>query len=52
MGDDDTPETLGAKVLAVEHQIYPRALALVASGAAVVEGNRVRGGFLISPSSR
>ena len=30
--DDDTPDTLSARVLAVEHQIYPDALRLVASG--------------------
>ncbi len=30
--DDDTPDTLGARVLEQEHLIYPRALALVASG--------------------
>lgn len=30
--DDDTPDTLAARVLAVEHQIYPDALRLVASG--------------------
>lgn len=30
--DDDTPDTLAARVLAVEHRIYPDALRLVASG--------------------
>jgi phosphoribosylglycinamide formyltransferase-1 len=39
--DGDTPETLGARVLAQEHVIYPLALKLVASGAAHVKGNRV-----------
>ena len=39
--DGDTPETLGARVLAQEHVIYPLALKLVASGAARIEGNRV-----------
>jgi len=39
--DDDTPETLAARVLEQEHVIYPRALALVAGGAVRVEGNRV-----------
>ena len=34
----DTPETLAARVLDAEHKIYPRALALVASGAVRVEG--------------
>ena len=31
--DGDTPDTLGARVLEQEHLIYPRALAMVASGA-------------------
>jgi len=39
--DGDTPATLGARVLAQEHVIYPLALKLVASGAARIEGNRV-----------
>ncbi len=30
--DDDTPETLAARVLSVEHRIYPDALRLVAGG--------------------
>jgi phosphoribosylglycinamide formyltransferase-1 len=30
--DDDTPEILGARVLEIEHQIYPDSLWLVASG--------------------
>ena len=38
---DDTAETLGARVLEQEHVIYPRALALVASGAARVVDGRV-----------
>jgi len=37
----DTPDTLAARVLAVEHLLYPQALALVASGRARVVGNRV-----------
>lgn len=41
--DRDTPETLGARVLEVEHKIYPKALALVASGKAKVTGARVTG---------
>ncbi|MDB5532210.1 MAG: phosphoribosylglycinamide formyltransferase [Hyphomicrobiales bacterium] len=41
--DDDTPATLGARVLEQEHIIYPRALALAASGRARIEGNRVIG---------
>lgn len=34
--DDDTPDTLAARVLVQEHRIYPLALARVASGAARV----------------
>ncbi len=37
----DTPDTLAARVLAAEHVIYPRGLALVASGRAVVRDERV-----------
>lgn len=36
VADDDTPETLAARVLVQEHRIYPLALARVASGAARV----------------
>ncbi len=36
VGDDDTPDTLAARVLVQEHRIYPLALARVASGAARV----------------
>ncbi len=39
--DDDTPQTLGARVLSVEHQIFPRALMLVASGRARIKGHKV-----------
>ncbi len=41
--DDDTPATLGARVLAQEHVIYPLALELAASGRVRIEGNRVVG---------
>lgn len=41
--DDDTAETLGARVLEQEHRIYTRALRLVAAGGLRVEGNRVFG---------
>lgn len=36
---DDTADTLAARVLAVEHRIYPEALRLLATGAAVLEGD-------------
>ena len=42
--DRDTPDTLAARVLEVEHKIYPKALALVAGGKAKVTGARVTGG--------
>jgi phosphoribosylglycinamide formyltransferase-1 len=37
--DDDTPETLAARILAIEHRIYPDALRLVASGVVKLEGD-------------
>jgi phosphoribosylglycinamide formyltransferase-1 len=37
----DTPDDLSARVLAAEHRLYPRCLALVAAGRARVEGERV-----------
>lgn len=36
--DDDTPQTLAERVLEVEHQIYPDALRLVASGKVQIAG--------------
>ncbi len=38
---NDTPETLAARVLRVEHQLYPQALRLVAEGQAVMTGTSV-----------
>lgn len=40
--DDDTPETLAAKVLVQEHQILPYAVKLFCDGRLVVDGLRVR----------
>ena len=40
--DDDTPETLAARILTVEHRIYPAALRLLAGGKVVLEGDRCR----------
>jgi phosphoribosylglycinamide formyltransferase-1 len=42
--DDDTPDTLGARVLREEHRIYPQALALAAANKLRIENGRV---FLI-----
>ncbi len=53
----DTAATLAARILLAEHQLYPHALRLVASGSAVLEGGRVRlpdsinqAGPLLSPA--
>jgi phosphoribosylglycinamide formyltransferase 1 len=43
--DNDTPETLAARVLEHEHQIYPAALALVAYGKARYGAGRIKLGF-------
>ena len=55
--DDDTPETLAARILEQEHKIYPRAVQLFAEGRLRVEGRRVfieagkpEGESVISPS--
>ena len=55
--DDDTPETLAARILEIEHRIYPDALHLVASGEVQIEGDICKtgqsagsGGILISPA--
>jgi phosphoribosylglycinamide formyltransferase 1 len=37
--DDDTPDTLAARILAVEHRIYPEALRLLAGGRIRLEGD-------------
>ena len=56
--DDDTPETLETRILAIEHRIYPEALRLVAGGRIRLEGDVCKtigsaggGGTLISPPS-
>jgi len=40
--DDDTPETLAARVFEAECEAYPEALRLLAAGRVSVEGRRVR----------
>jgi phosphoribosylglycinamide formyltransferase-1 len=53
--DDDTADTLAARVLEIEHRIYPDAVRLVAGGAVVLDGGvcrttaRAGTGQLISP---
>jgi phosphoribosylglycinamide formyltransferase-1 len=56
--DDDTPETLAARILTVEHRIYPNALRLLASDRIRLEGDVCKtigsadsGGTLISPAA-
>src|ERR1700756_3457837 len=54
--DDDTPETLQTRILAIEHRIYPAALRLLAAGQIRLEGDICKtaeragcGDSLISP---
>ncbi len=39
----DTADTLAARVLGAEHELYPHALALFASGTVRIDGERVLG---------
>jgi len=55
--DDDTPDTLAARVLALEHRIYPAALRLVAEervrvvdGRCVIDGAAVSDHVLLVPA--
>jgi phosphoribosylglycinamide formyltransferase 1 len=49
--DGDTSETLAKRILQAEHQLYPHALALVASGRAKIEGSRVKVEGAVIPRS-
>jgi phosphoribosylglycinamide formyltransferase 1 len=56
--DDDTAQTLAARILEIEHRIYPDALRLVAGGLVRLEGDVCRtqgaagsGDILISPDA-
>ena len=40
--EDDTPETLHARIQVEEHKAFPEALALLAAGRLSVQGRRVR----------
>jgi phosphoribosylglycinamide formyltransferase-1 len=40
--DDDTAETLAARILTVEHRIYPEAVGIVLDGGWTIEGRRFR----------
>jgi phosphoribosylglycinamide formyltransferase 1 len=55
--EDDTPESLAARILTVEHRIYPDALRLLASGRISLEGDLCKttgsaapDGALVSPT--
>lgn len=57
VADDDTAETLAARVIRIEHRIYPEALRLLAAGRLQLDGDRckTRGsaatdGTLIAPT--
>ena len=59
VADDDTPDTLAARVIQIEHRIYPEALRLLASGRLRLEGDLCRtsghsapDGTLISPAEK
>jgi phosphoribosylglycinamide formyltransferase 1 len=38
--DEDTPETLAARILDVEHRIYPEAVSIVLDGGWWIDGRR------------
>jgi phosphoribosylglycinamide formyltransferase-1 len=40
--EDDTVESLSARILEAEHRILPKAITLIAEGRTVIEGRRVR----------
>jgi phosphoribosylglycinamide formyltransferase-1 len=42
VADDDTPDTLAARVLDIEHTIYPQALRLLATGGVEISGDTTR----------
>lgn len=47
VSDDDTPESLAAKILPVEHALYSEALQLFAEGRVQIDGRRTR---ILSPA--
>ena len=55
--DDDSEESLSARILVQEHRVYPRAIQLIAEGRVRIEGRRVRisdavivEGVMVNPS--
>jgi phosphoribosylglycinamide formyltransferase 1 len=51
VADDDTPETLAARILEIEHRIYPEALRLLASGRIRLEGDVCKTSGTAGPGS-
>jgi phosphoribosylglycinamide formyltransferase-1 len=54
---NDTPETLAARVLELEHRLYPLALTLIAEGRVEIDGDRAvvdapGSGVLVNPRDR
>jgi phosphoribosylglycinamide formyltransferase-1 len=50
--DDDTPDTLAARVLAAELRVYPLALALVAGGKAGIVQGKVRDATTVTATAQ
>jgi phosphoribosylglycinamide formyltransferase 1 len=44
VAEDDTPDTLAARILEAEHRLYPRAVRMVLEGTVRIEGRRARRG--------
>jgi phosphoribosylglycinamide formyltransferase-1 len=51
VADDDTPEMLAARILEIEHRIYPEALRLLASGRIRLEGDVCKTSGTSGPAS-
>ncbi|MDB4470740.1 phosphoribosylglycinamide formyltransferase [Deltaproteobacteria bacterium] len=49
--DDDSEATLSARILQQEHQIYPKAIQLIAEGRVTIDGRRVRIESAATPES-
>jgi phosphoribosylglycinamide formyltransferase-1 len=50
--DDDTPDTLAARVLAAELRLYPLALRLVAAGTSRIASGTVYNAAAVSPAAQ
>ncbi len=52
VADDDTPDSLAARILAAEHKLYPHALGLIASGQARLVDQKVIGGKPVNQTAQ